>query len=30
MKLVGVYVSPFVRRVAIALNLYGITYEHVA
>jgi glutathione S-transferase len=26
--LIGQYDSPFVRRVAIALNLYGMTYEH--
>nr|WP_284503302.1 glutathione S-transferase family protein [Caballeronia sp. GAWG1-1] len=26
--LIGQYDSPFVRRVAIALNLYGIGYEH--
>lgn len=30
MKLVGVYVSPFVRRVAIALNLYGMAFEQIA
>jgi glutathione S-transferase len=29
MKLVGVYLSPFVRRVAIALNCYGIAFERV-
>jgi glutathione S-transferase len=28
MILVGMYDSPFVRRVAIALRLYGIEYEH--
>jgi len=28
MILIGQYDSPFVRRVAIALVLYGITYEH--
>lgn len=28
MILIGQYDSPFVRRVAIALNLYGMTYEH--
>jgi glutathione S-transferase len=30
MKLVGVYISPFVRRVAIALNHYGIAFEQIA
>jgi glutathione S-transferase len=30
MKLVGLYISPFVRRVAIALHIYGIDFEHVA
>jgi glutathione S-transferase len=29
MKLVGVYISPFVRRVAIALNHYGIAFERI-
>src|SRR5437588_12427412 len=28
MMLVGQYDSPFVRRVAIAMRLYGIAYEH--
>ncbi|KND59249.1 Glutathione S-transferase subgroup 2 [Candidatus Burkholderia verschuerenii] len=28
MILIGQYDSPFVRRVAIALNLYGFEYEH--
>jgi glutathione S-transferase len=28
MILIGQYDSPFVRRVAIALHLYGIVYEH--
>lgn len=28
MILIGQYDSPFVRRVAIALNLYGIAFEH--
>jgi glutathione S-transferase len=29
MKLVGVYISPFVRRVAIALNHYGMPFERI-
>jgi glutathione S-transferase len=28
MILIGQYDSPFVRRVAIAMNLYAIAYEH--
>ena len=29
MKLVGRYLSPFVRRVATTLNLYGMPFEHI-
>lgn len=29
MKLIGQYDSPFVRRVAVALQVYGIAFEHV-
>jgi glutathione S-transferase len=29
MKLIGQYDSPFVRRVAVALRLYGMVYEHL-
>jgi glutathione S-transferase len=29
MKLVGLYISPFVRRVAIALNVLGMPFEHL-
>lgn len=29
MKLIGQYDSPFVRRVAVALKLYGLDYEHL-
>src|SRR5689334_1749737 len=28
MILIGQYDSPFVRRVAIAMRLYGVTFEH--
>jgi glutathione S-transferase len=28
MKLIGQYDSPFVRRVAIAMHIYGMAYEH--
>ena len=28
MILIGQYDSPFVRRVAIAMTLYGMTFEH--
>lgn len=30
MKLIGLYDSPYVRRVAVSLRLYGIEFEHVA
>jgi len=30
MKLIGLYDSPFVRRVAVSMRLYGVTFEHVA
>ena len=29
MKLIGLYDSPFVRRVAISLHVQGYTYQHV-
>jgi glutathione S-transferase len=29
-QLLGLYDSPFVRRVAITLQLYGIAYEHLS
>jgi glutathione S-transferase len=29
MRLVGLYISPFVRRVAIALNYYGFNFDRV-
>ena len=29
MKLIGQYDSPFVRRVAIAMHIYGMPFEHV-
>lgn len=29
MKLVGYYASPYVRRVAITLKLYGVPYQHL-
>ena len=29
MKLIGQYDSPFVRRVAVAMQTYGISYDHV-
>lgn len=30
MKLVGMLDSPYVRRVAISLELYGVAFEHQA
>lgn len=30
MKLVGLYDSPYVRRVAVTMRLYGMDFEHVA
>ena len=30
MKLIGLYDSPYVRRVAVTLRLYGFEFEHVA
>lgn len=30
MKLIGLYDSPFVRRVAVSMRLYGLAFEHVA
>lgn len=30
MKLIGLYDSPFVRRVAVSMRLYGMGFEHVA
>ena len=30
MKLIGLYDSPYVRRVAVSMRLYGIEFEHVA
>jgi glutathione S-transferase len=29
MQLIGQYDSPFVRRVAVALQIYGLDYEHI-
>jgi len=29
MKLIGAYDSPFVRRVAVTMNLYGMPFKHV-
>jgi glutathione S-transferase len=29
MKLIGQYDSPFVRRVAVAMQIYGLDYEHL-
>lgn len=30
MKLIGLFDSPYVRRVAVSMRLYGIDFEHVA
>ncbi|NKB59973.1 MAG: glutathione S-transferase family protein [Alphaproteobacteria bacterium] len=30
MRLIGRYASPFVRRVAVTMQIYGIPYEHVS
>ena len=30
MKLIGLYRSPYVRRVAVSLNLLGMSYENEA
>lgn len=30
MKLIGLYDSPYVRRVAVSMRLYGFDFEHVA
>lgn len=30
MKLIGLYDSPYVRRVAVTMRLYGLEFEHVA
>lgn len=30
MKLIGLYDSPYVRRVAVTMRLYGMAFEHVA
>lgn len=29
MQLIGQYDSPFVRRVAVAMQIYGMAYEHL-